>query len=76
MNAVTFEPFENAWIGLYGTNETNDRNWVLYQRVATHTGKFLFKFPKVPGNYEARLYANGTYTVLIRSAPFAIAALI
>jgi len=76
VNAVTFEPFAGAWVGLFPVTERDNRLWTRYQKLKAPKCELVFQpshSPKLPGRYEARLFANGTYDVLL-SAQFDVAA--
>eukprot|EP01117_Protostelium_nocturnum_P020923 TRINITY_DN974_c0_g1_i1.p1 TRINITY_DN974_c0_g1~~TRINITY_DN974_c0_g1_i1.p1 ORF type:complete len:682 (-),score=268.06 TRINITY_DN974_c0_g1_i1:225-2270(-) len=73
LNIVTVDPaYSNAWIGLYFTNQTDNRQWRRYKYVADRCSNIQFKLPNTAGEYEARLFANRTYDLLLRSNNFVL----
>jgi len=67
VNAITYETFVNPWVGLYQTVEKDNRKWVLYTKLSGPRGTYSLKLPRA-GEYEARLFANGSYDMLLRSS--------
>jgi len=59
--------YDNVWIGIFNQNETDNKQWRRYKYVNSSEGKLFVKAMQTPGTYEARLFANGTPTVLCRS---------
>jgi len=59
--------YDNVWIGIFNQNETDNKQWRRYKYVNSSDGKLFVKAMQTPGTYEARLFANGTPTVLCRS---------
>jgi len=59
---------EYPWVGIYHKHETNMRQWRRYSpTLAAGQSDVSFKAPIHTGDYEARLFARGTYTVIARS---------
>jgi len=70
---VTVDPhYDSAWVGLYFVSETNNRQWRRYKYVYDRNTQIEFKAPKTPGEYEARLFVNKTYDLLLKSNTFTI----
>jgi len=73
LNIVTIDPYyESAWVGLYFVHEKDNRSWRRYRFVQNRTGAIQFKAPRTAGIYEARLFANKTYDIILRSNQFEI----
>jgi len=71
LNIVSVDPYyDNAWLGVYFTHESNNRQWRRYKRFANRTGEVKFNAPRTPGEYEVRMFANKTYDLILKSNKF------
>lgn len=61
---------ENAWVGIYHTNETNQRQYRRYKYISSRDAEVTFKALQHSGTYEARIYVGNT--VVARSNPITI----
>jgi len=74
-NVVTVHPqADTVWVGLYFVGETNHRQWRRYKWITDRTADIQFKAPNTAGIYEARMFANKTYDLLLKSNSFVIPA--
>jgi len=67
---VTVDPeCDYVWVGLYFVEQKDQRQWRRYKYFTPgHPSKVVFKQPKTPGTYEARLFANKSYEPICKSA--------
>jgi len=73
LNIVSVDPYyESAWLGLYFTHETNNRQWRRYRYFSNRTADTQFKAPRTGGEYEVRMFANKTYDLILKSNTFTI----
>lgn len=72
LDLVSVDASDRPWIGLYFVKETSDRRFRRYQGVKENKGTMDFVSPKTEGTYEARLYRNGTYDLVMKSNTFEI----
>jgi len=68
-NISTLDPKrDNVWFGIYHSTENNPRYWRRKQTIAdTSKGVRRMKVLQHAGTYEARLFAQGSTTVICRS---------
>lgn len=83
---VSVDPYyEGAWLGVFFTTETNNRQWRRYKYLTSRDEPVVFKgtfllqcasnvtsAPRTPGTYEVRLFANKSYNCLLVSNSFVI----
>jgi len=73
MNIVSVDPaYSNAWIGLFFTNQTDNRQWRRYKYIKDRSAGISFGCPKTQGEYEARLFANKSHDLLLKSNKFTL----
>ncbi len=73
VNIVSVNPaLESVWVGLYFTKETENRQWRRYKYITSRTTDIQFKAPRTAGEYEARVFANGNYSPVVKSNKFVI----
>jgi len=73
LNVVTVDPYyESAWLGVYFTHETNNRQWRRYKYFSNRKEDTIFKAPRTQGQYEVRMFANKTYDMILKSDSFTI----
>jgi len=65
--------YETAWIGVYFTSETDNRQWRRYKYISERNQEVEFRGPRTTGEYEVRLFANKTYDLVKKSNVFNIA---
>jgi len=73
LHIVSVDPYyDTAWVGIYFTHETNNRQWRRYKYISDRNADVQFKAPRTPGEYEVRLFANKSYDLLLKSNKFVI----
>ncbi|PRP85070.1 hypothetical protein PROFUN_07254 [Planoprotostelium fungivorum] len=71
LNIVSVDPaYSNAWIGLYLSQQGDNRQWRRYKYIKDRSAGVSFGCPKTAGEYEARVFANKTYDLLLKSSTF------
>jgi len=65
---TTVDPaYDNVWVGIYKTDETNNRQYRKYKYVSQASGTITFRACTTPSTYEARIFANKRLDVVTRS---------
>lgn len=65
---TTVDPaYDNVWVGIYKTDETNNRQYRKYKYVSQAAGTITFRACTTPSTYEARIFANKGLEVVSRS---------
>jgi len=72
-NIVTVNPAtDSVWIGVFLSNQTDNKQWRRYKYVHDRISDETFKCPNTPANYEVRLFANKNIDCIIKSTSFDI----
>jgi hypothetical protein len=65
---TTVDPaYDNVWVGIYKTDETNNRQYRKYKYVSQASGTITFRACTTPSTYEARIFAHKGLDVVCRS---------
>jgi len=73
LNIVTVDPkTDNVWVGIFFTDEKDNRKWRRYKYVKDRTADVVFNSPRHEGMYEVRLFANKSFDYTLKSEPIAI----
>jgi len=72
-NIVTVNPAtDSVWIGVFLTNQNDNKQWRRYKYVYDRNSDETFKAPNTAGNYEVRLFANKNFDSILKTLPFDI----
>jgi len=65
---TTVDPaYDNVWVGIYKTEEADNRQYRKYKYVGQASGTITFRSCTTPSTYEARIFANKGLGVVCRS---------
>ena len=67
---------ENAWVGLYDSNEQSNSNYIAFKKTTMKENQFIFDTPIEPKDYQIRLFTSSllsNYNELGKSAIITIA---
>eukprot|EP01092_Planopodium_desertum_P008331 TRINITY_DN3458_c0_g1_i1.p1 TRINITY_DN3458_c0_g1~~TRINITY_DN3458_c0_g1_i1.p1 ORF type:complete len:632 (+),score=176.66 TRINITY_DN3458_c0_g1_i1:190-1896(+) len=74
LSLQTVDPLtDNVWVGIYLVTEPRNNYYRRWKKVSKRDEEILFsKGPYTAGIYEARVFANSSYDVVVKSASFEV----
>ena len=70
-NKQSGNEYKSAWIGIYESNQINNKQYLHYEYANTNAGEVTFEAPIKPGSYELR-YFTSSYLEISKSNPIVI----